>query len=178
MSLKKVKIFAVFGIFFLCFFTHFLYDWFPNSFFALVFPVNESVWEHMKMLFTTILLYGGIDYFLLKKFSISFCNFFIQLGLTAIMSIPIYLVLFLPIYYHIGEKMWISLIVLFFTLSVIQILSYFILLQKRIRFVSYGMVFLLIFCYCVFGYLTYHPIENDLFFDPKEEKYGMYKYIL
>lgn len=30
---------------------HFLYDWWPNSLSALISPVNESVWEHFKLLF-------------------------------------------------------------------------------------------------------------------------------
>ena len=30
---------------------HFLYGWFPNALTALVCPVNESVWEHLKLLF-------------------------------------------------------------------------------------------------------------------------------
>ena len=30
---------------------HFLYEWFPNALTALIAPVNESVWEHLKLLF-------------------------------------------------------------------------------------------------------------------------------
>ncbi len=30
---------------------HFLYGWAPNALTALVCPVNESVWEHLKLLF-------------------------------------------------------------------------------------------------------------------------------
>lgn len=30
---------------------HFVYDWFPNPLTALVSPVNESLWEHAKLLF-------------------------------------------------------------------------------------------------------------------------------
>lgn len=30
---------------------HFLYDLCPNALFALIAPVNESVWEHLKLLF-------------------------------------------------------------------------------------------------------------------------------
>lgn len=37
---------------------HFLYDWVPNALTALVAPVNESVWEHLKLLFYPTLLAG------------------------------------------------------------------------------------------------------------------------
>lgn len=30
---------------------HYLYDWFPGALTALLCPVNESVWEHLKLLF-------------------------------------------------------------------------------------------------------------------------------
>ena len=30
---------------------HFLYDWFPGAATALVSPVNESLWEHVKLVF-------------------------------------------------------------------------------------------------------------------------------
>ena len=36
---------AVAGVLF-----HFLYQWFPNPVFALVSPVRESIWEHVKVL--------------------------------------------------------------------------------------------------------------------------------
>lgn len=35
---------------------HFLYDWFPSPLAALFSPINESVWEHLKLLFWPMLL--------------------------------------------------------------------------------------------------------------------------
>lgn len=34
---------------------HFLYDLWPNAFTALLSPINESVWEHLKLLFWPML---------------------------------------------------------------------------------------------------------------------------
>lgn len=34
---------------------HFLYQWFPNPLTALVSPVRESLWEHLKLLFYPLL---------------------------------------------------------------------------------------------------------------------------
>ena len=72
MNLKKIKILAVIGIFILSFLSHFAYEIFPNIIFSFIFPVNESIWEHMKILFTSTLLYGIIDYLLLKKYNIKY----------------------------------------------------------------------------------------------------------
>ncbi len=35
---------------------HFLYDWLPSPLTALFSPINESVWEHLKLLFWPMLL--------------------------------------------------------------------------------------------------------------------------
>lgn len=42
---------------------HFLYDFTEqNPFAALIAPINESVWEHMKLLFFPFLLFSLIEY--------------------------------------------------------------------------------------------------------------------
>ena len=109
MNLKKLKIISAIGIFILCFPLHFLYDWFPNSFFALFTPVNESIWEHMKLIFTATIIWSVIDYIIMIKKEIKFNNFFTQIFLTSFLSIPLYLVIFLPIYHKIGENMFLSI---------------------------------------------------------------------
>ena len=35
-----------------------MYEWFPNGFTALIAPVNESLWEHTKIVFYPLLLAG------------------------------------------------------------------------------------------------------------------------
>jgi len=41
---------------------HFLYDWTgQNPFFALISAVNESTWEHMKLLYVPLLLFAVIQ---------------------------------------------------------------------------------------------------------------------
>lgn len=48
--------------------SHFLYDWSgENALVGLFAPVNESVWEHMKLLFFPMLLYGLFMISRLKK---------------------------------------------------------------------------------------------------------------
>ena len=64
MNLKKVKIIAVIGIFILTFIFHFAYEFIPCTLTAIFFPVNESIWEHQKLIFTSVIFYGIIDYML------------------------------------------------------------------------------------------------------------------
>ena len=53
MNLKKYKILSVFIIFLLMFPLHYVYDKFPNSLTSIFCPVNESIWEHLKLIFTS-----------------------------------------------------------------------------------------------------------------------------
>ena len=62
MTLKRLKVVSIFGMFILCFLTHFLYNWFPNALFSIFFPVNESIWEHMKMMTSSILIWSVSEY--------------------------------------------------------------------------------------------------------------------
>lgn len=68
--MQQLKKFAVIGAVFVLLtgtLSHFLYKWSGNNFIVgLITPVNESVWEHMKMVFFPMLLYGLFMIFRLK----------------------------------------------------------------------------------------------------------------
>lgn len=47
--------------------SHFLYDFSGhNPFVALISPINESVWEHLKLLFFPFLLFSFIEFYMRK----------------------------------------------------------------------------------------------------------------
>ena len=174
MSLKKSRIIAVIGSFILGFIIHFAYQVFPNFIFSIIFPVNESVWEHMKILYSSIVIYGFIDYYIGKKYNVNYNNFWFNLFFCAFISILIYLGIFLPIYYKIGESMFLSISILLVTYIIVYIISYYILKSNDFNF-KYLWIILILLGYVVFGYLTYNPIKNQLFFDTHDEIYGIKK---
>ena len=174
MSLKKSRVIAVLGTFVLAFLFHFLYQIFPNFVFSIFFPVNESVWEHMKILYSSIIFYGIIDYFISKKFNIKYNNFIFNLFFCAFISILIYLGLFLPFYYKIGESMFLSISILFITYIIVYYISYYILKIDEFNY-NYLWILLIILGYGIFFYFTYNPIHDQLFFDTKDEAYGIKK---
>lgn len=173
MNLKTIKVIGVFGIFLLCFLFHFLYEWLPNSLFSIFFPVNESIWEHMKLIYTSFVVYGIIDYILLNKNKIQFNNFLLQLFIIPIIAIILYLVIFIPIYNNFGENMIISIGLLFLVIVVEQLLSYHLLQYRKIKYQNIIGIIGIILVYIIFGYLTYRPLENYVFFDTVESKYGI-----
>ena len=46
---------------------HFAYEWSGDMVvFASISAVNESIWEHMKLLFSAVVMYGIIDFIILQ----------------------------------------------------------------------------------------------------------------
>ena len=176
MNLKKSRIISTISIFLLCFLFHFIYEWLPSSITAIFFPVNESIWEHMKLLFSAIIFYGIIDFIILQKYKIKYNNFFISLFVSALTIIPIYLTMFLPIYYKTGENMVITIFIMLLSIIISQVISYHILKAKNLDKLNVFSLILIIISYIIFAYLTYKPIKNELFFDTQEEKYGINNY--
>lgn len=176
MNLKKSRIISTIGIFLLCFLFHFIYNWLPCGITAIFFPVNESIWEHMKLLFSAVVFYGIIDYIILQKFKIKYNNFFTSLFVSALTIIPIYLIMFLPIYHKIGENMVITIGIMLLAIIISQVISYYILKAKDFNKLNIVSLILIIISYIIFAYLTYNPIKTELFFDTQEEKYGINNY--
>lgn len=172
MNLKKLKIISVFIAFALCFPLHFLYDKLPSFFTSIFAPVNESIWEHMKILFGSIILTGVIQkiYIIIKKEKINnicFSNF-----IGALLSIPIYLLIFLPIYSIIGESMVLAISVMLIAIIIAECISYKIMLIKDLKLEKITIIFVII-TYAIFTFLTYYPIKNNLFIDKKTSSYGI-----
>ena len=176
MTLKKIKIIDVFIIFALSFLAHFMYTWFPNTLFSIFFPVNESIWEHMKIIATCLLICSLIDFILFKKNNIKYNNFLTNIFLTIFLSIIFFLIIYLPIYYLFGENFLINILVLFLTICFSQIVSYYILNSYDYDLLNYVSLIGIIFIYIVFGILTYYPPVSDLFYDKTSDKYGINTY--
>ncbi len=173
MNLKKIKMLGVIGVFVVSIICHFTYQFIPNNIVAIFVPVNESIWEHMKMLFSSFIIYGVIEYLLLKRFKIKTNNYLLSLFSMAFLAIPLYLIIFLPIYYRIGENMFVSISLEILVIILMEVLSYYVLRLKNVRFLNVISVILIVICYGVFAYLTFNPLRQNIFLDTESEKYGI-----
>lgn len=173
--LKRTRIYAIIGIFIISFISHFVFELYPNILISIFFPVNESIWEHMKILFTSILIYSLIDKIILDKNEVKYNNFYLQTFITAIISIPLYLTIYLPIYHIFSENLIISIIILLIVYIIVEIISYYILKQKQYNIPNYIITILIILTYIIFTYLTYNPPHNYIFYDTQTESYGIKK---
>lgn len=173
--MRKIKTIGVLLTFGLSFISHFMYDWFPNNIFSILFPVNESIWEHMKLIATPVLIFSLFEYILYKKHNVFFSNFILSYGISIIIGIIIYLIVYLPIDYILGHSAIVAIGLLFLIFVVIQIVSYYILNYREIKYSNIIGISIILLLYIVFGYLTYNPIEGYLFFDKIKKIYGIPK---
>ena len=154
----------------LCFVIHNIYKWFPNNLSAIFFPVNESIWEHMKMLFTCFLITGLINYFIFNKHNLAISSF-----ITGIASIIFYLVLFLPFN---SENKILIFSILILDIIIFEYVRYLIIHNHKFNKYNKLAYIFIIVTYIVFGYLTFNPLKIDLFKDTIENKYGINTYII
>ncbi len=175
--MKIIKIFDTFISFILCFFIHNLYKNHPCFITSILSPVNESIFEHMKLFITSLSIITLFDFLIFKFKKINYNNIFLNLFISTLFSISFYLIIFIPFYNKYGENFTFIIILLFITLLISQIISYYIYKLKKYNILNYISLFLMIFIYILFTYLSYNPIYNYLFFDYLNNKYGINYYI-
>ena len=176
MNLKLLKIVDVFLILLLSVLLHFVYNWWPNTLFSIFFPVNESIWEHVKLLYTSIVIFGIVDFIFLKIFKINFHNFITSLFLSSSFAVILFLIIYIPLFNVFGNNTVINIIVLVISIIASQIISYFVLREDEYPNLNYISLIGIILIYIVFGILTYHPLKNEIFYDFSQNKYGLNVY--
>jgi hypothetical protein len=178
MNLKKITTIGIIFIFLFSFITHNLYEWFPSFLTSLFFPVNESIWEHQKMIFTTVLLWGLIEYFLLKKYEHDYDNIVIATVVSAVTNIIIFLIVYIPIHVIWGHNLLVTLIVYLITIIISQVIGYRILsiedFNNKLHIIA---IITIAVMFIIFGILTYYPLNWELlFYDNHSDKHGIYSY--
>lgn len=174
MSLKKIKIINVVFLFLLSFLWHFVYDWFPNNIFALFFPVNESIWEHMKIIYFCLFMGSILEFVLCKKNNIKINNFYIEAMVKSIIGVIFYLIIFIPFYLWLGESMLISISLMLITYIFMEYIGYKILTGEEMNINILPVIIIVLGC-VMFVILTFYPLHNFLFFDEVKFGYGILK---
>lgn len=151
---------------------HFLYDWTgQNTVAALFSGVNESTWEHMKLLFFPMFLFAVIQSRDFKKYR----NFwYIKLiGIAVgLILIPVLFYTFNGVFGQSPD--WINIVIFFVSAALVYLLEYYLFKTNRItcRFPQAAFVAICLIgaSFIVFTFLT--P-EIPLFLDPLTGTYGI-----
>ena len=124
------------------------------------------------MLFTTLFFSDLILYFLYYKKK-NTNNYFLS-SFMSLLSIPIYLIIFIPVYYLIGENFIFSIVLMLGVIVLIKFFKYKLLNYKNMYLECFSII-LIIITYLIFLFLTYYPIRIDLFLDPISNCFGICK---
>nr|WP_319488019.1 DUF6512 family protein [uncultured Caproiciproducens sp.] len=151
---------------------HFVYAWTGNNRFVGVFsPTNESVWEHLKMLFVPIILFSIIEYFAIGKDYKNFISaksFGILLGMFFIIA-------FFYTYTGIIGKNYLWIDILTFILGVVIAFVYSgrnINNDQNDPTTKLGGLLFLAALAIGFAVFTFRPPHIGLFVDPVTKKSG------
>ncbi len=163
---SKKNIFMIIFLFLLSFLWHFMYDWFPCVLTSIFFPVNESIWEHMKIIFYCLFIGGVLE----KKGN----NYYLNILVKPLVGVLFYLIIFIPLYLIFGESMFISLSLMLFTYIIMELLGIKISKQEELNIKALPIIIIILIS-ILFSILTFYPLHNFLFFDSVKLGYGILK---
>lgn len=166
--MKYIKQYTIIGIFFVLIIgslAHFLYDWSGENYIVGLFtPINESIWEHMKLLFFPMLIYSLI---IILKFGNKYACIpsALYLGiLTGAFLIPLFYYAYTSI---LGKNVFILDIATFILSIVIAFyLAYKLSLSCKLKSYSSLLCILVCILFVLFLVFTYHPPDAAIFQDP------------
>lgn len=165
-SLKKIEGISFVIACVLGFIFHFIYDWTKaNPIAGLFFPINESTWEHLKLIFFPILLLSLIEYFI---FGIQYANFIFTKFLSVLLGMAITVVLFYTYTGIYGKNSDIlNVLIYFISMAAAYVFSYRCIRSKKLSGIPaivgyWGFVILMLF----FFLFTMFPPKIGLFISP------------
>ncbi len=172
----RTIIFCLLGFIFVSIFgtiSHFFYFWSgKNKVIGILFPANESTWEHLKLsIFPTLI------YFLVGFIAINNNNYIFSFFTTLVVPIILIPLIFYSYTYFTKKSILIVDILIFYlTIFLAFLICYFILnfssLNNIINFISIIGILFIIICYLTF---TLFPPKIFLFKDPITGNYGLIK---
>ncbi len=162
---------AILGLI-LSFVFHFAFEWsgeMPSI--AWLFAVNESVWEHSKLIFYPYLIYSIIEYFILR---IDKGTYITAKAISLLTTIPMMLIMYYTYTGIIGTHvLWVDILITI----IIVLLSYtfsYLMISRNFRVKGYMWLALLAFIvFVMLIVFTYYPPQIPLFFDNSSKIYGL-----
>ncbi|MFX1313035.1 MAG: DUF6512 family protein [Promethearchaeota archaeon] len=175
-SILKWEIGGIIFISFVGALFHFVFEWLGHwEYIGGFFPVNESVWEHLKLPYWPLIIFALIEYQYIKEGT---NNFIVGKTLAALISIVIIIITFYTYTAILKTEILIIDISSFIIgVAVGQLISYkiltistvpkLIIIFSWIIFIAIGIIFIL---------FTFLPPHLPLFRDPLTGLYGIVKY--
>lgn len=151
---------------------HFLYNWTDQS--VLIAPfsgVNESTWEHMKLLYFPLLIFALVQSRFFKEYENYWCVKLLGI-VTGLMLIPVLFYTYNGIFGR--SKDWMNIAIFFLSAAAVYLLEWWLFKKNTLRCKRPWLAFAFI---CVIGVLfvvfTFATPQIPLFRDPLSGTYGL-----
>lgn len=174
-KLSRWNLTGIFVLTVLGFLLHFLFQWTGNSkIIGLIAPVNESVWEHLKLGYWAVMLFSIVEY---PQINQSVHNYFFA-KTVGVLALEFTIVIIFYGYTFFSARAILLIDILSYVIGVIlcQYVSYKVLsLQTfpwRIQSLSLA---IFIGIAVLFAVTTYYPPHYRIFLDTNNNTYGINK---
>lgn len=170
-SIKNFQIFSAIFVMILGTLLHFTYEWSEGNLLVASFSaVNESTWEHLKLLFYPMLLTTIIGYFYFSKTK----HIFLCANTIGILTAVSFTTVFFYTYTGIIGTNFAFLDIGSFFIAVIlgEFITYRLLLTNFVCNKRFAFIVLVVLLLC-FVLFTYAPPEIGLFRDPISNGFGI-----
>jgi len=151
---------------------HFTYEWSgENIIVGLFSAVNESTWEHLKLIFYPMVLVGIIGYFIIGKRT---NNYWLTQS-TGIITAMLFTIVFFYTYKGvIGTNIdWVNIATFVVAIILGQYVTYTLLISPKLYNGELISIVFLIILFLSFILYTFNPPEIGLFKDPVSGIFGV-----
>ncbi len=170
-KIRTYQIFSVIFTFILGTLLHFIFEWSGENVFVASFSaINESVWEHLKLLYFPMLLTLIIGYFYIGK---NMPNFLCSKTVGAITSMLFTVIFFYTYSGILCKNIAIIDISLFFVATILGEYVAYRLMNSIFRCNNKIAIFILILIGICFIIFTYSAPKLGIFKDPVTDQYGI-----
>ena len=170
-KIRNYQIFSIIFTFILGTLLHFTYDLSnQNQIVAIFSSVNESVWEHLKLLYFPMLITTIIGYFYLDK---KVPNFICSKTVGIITSMLFTIIFFYTYTGILGKNIAFIDILSFFMATILGEFVSYILIVNKFKCNNKIAIIVLVIIFASFAIFTYFTPNIGLFKDPLTGKYGI-----
>ena len=174
MNKKKIRNYQIFSVIFTFIFgtlLHFTYKLSgENGLVAIFSTVNESTWEHLKLLYFPMLLTIIIGYFFLGK---DISNFLCSKTIGILVAMTFTVIFFYTYTGILGRNIPTIDIISFFVAGMLGEFIAYVLMVNKFKCNNLIAIITLTTIFFSFIYFTYFPFKIGLFKDPVTGEYGM-----
>ena len=175
MNKKKIRIYQIFSVilvWILGTLFHFTYQLSgKNQIISIFSSINESTWEHLKLLYFPMLITIIIGYYFIKKDA---PNFLCSKTIGILVSLAFTVIFFYTYAGILGKNIPIIDIFSFFIATILGEFIAYILMVNKFKCNNIIAITILIIIFICFIVFNYFPPKIGLFKDPVTGKYGMF----